>query len=605
MAHQRGSAQVNPPPSIAQTRADSLLDQINALMLNQPDSAYLLAESLRDSALKNHWPHLVAEAWMALGNASYYMGQMGKSVYFSGKALQQFEAIHDSVGMIRSTNALAGFYQDEGQWEQALQLRRKTLGWVRQLGLTYRIPGILSTIGQLQGSLGRPDSAFLYFRTALQLFEADQIRGISAAWSSLADLHQGLGRPDSALICLQQALALYPPHERIYATVALQLKLGDAYLELVNTTEAIAWCTKSLNNSRLIKALELESRACQCLSKAHEAAGNPAQALVFLKKHQILNDSLNLAEIGQQLNRLAFERKMERDSLLYLAQEREAALRFQHQINREKWAKQRLLGAGILCLIVAIGFYNRARFQRQSKLRILKEQERSEKLLLNILPADVAQELKDRGQVQAKHHHCVAVLFSDFCDFSTIANQTTPEDLVEELHTCFQAFDAMAREGGIEKIKTIGDAYMAVAGLGAPMPDLADRALRLGQHMQAFMEKRFAQPNPDQKPRFRMRIGIHCGPVVSGVVGQQKFQFDVWGDVVNTAARLETTSEPGKVNISEAVLHQVVNPEEWTFEARGTLAMKGLQPIPMFFVHPSLPRRDNKNGAAVSAPSPF
>jgi class 3 adenylate cyclase len=320
---------------------------------------------------------------------------------------------------------------------------------------------------------------------------------------------------------------------------------------------------------------------------------------------QTLNDSLNLAEVGQQLSTWAFERKIERDSILHLAEEREAALQFQHQINREKWAKQRLLGAGILFLVLAIGFYNRARFQRQSKLRILKEQERSEKLLLNILPADVAQELKDRGIVQAKHHPCVAVLFSDFCNFSTIANHTSPQLLVEELHTCFQAFDAMAHDLGIEKIKTIGDAYMAVAGLGGNVPDLADRILHLAHRMQAFMEHRYQQANPNAAPRFRMRIGIHCGDVVSGVVGRQKFQFDVWGDVVNTAARLESTSQPGQINISDATKKLVTQPEAWTFDARGTTAMKGLPPMPMFFAAPALSRGDDENGAPVPAPAPL
>ncbi|MEO8066650.1 MAG: adenylate/guanylate cyclase domain-containing protein [Flavobacteriales bacterium] len=186
--------------------------------------------------------------------------------------------------------------------------------------------------------------------------------------------------------------------------------------------------------------------------------------------------------------------------------------------------------------------------------RALAEQNRvlSDNLLLNILPEEVAEELKTKGHADAKYFDSVTILFTDFKGFTQASEKLSPRELVEELNTCFMAFDAIITARGIEKIKTIDDAYMCAGGLPEPKTSSPVAVVHAALEMQAFMTRRKAERDAQGKPAFEMRVGIHTGPVVAGIVGVKKFQYDIWGDTVNTASRMESSGEVGQVNISEA-----------------------------------------------------
>ena len=206
------------------------------------------------------------------------------------------------------------------------------------------------------------------------------------------------------------------------------------------------------------------------------------------------------------------------------------------------------------------------------------EKERSQALLNNILPLSIAQELQATGSTRPQRHEQATVLFTDFSGFTQAAAAMPADRMVAELNAVFAAFDDLCDEEGVEKIKTIGDAYMAVAGVPAEVDDHAQRSVRLALKMVAYVEARNAQSSF----KWALRVGLHSGPVVSGVVGKRKYAFDVWGDTVNIAARMEAASEPGRVNVSAFTWDLVRG--EFEGEYRGKLQAKGKGEVDMYFV---------------------
>jgi class 3 adenylate cyclase/ligand-binding sensor domain-containing protein len=186
-----------------------------------------------------------------------------------------------------------------------------------------------------------------------------------------------------------------------------------------------------------------------------------------------------------------------------------------------------------------------------------KEKQKSEELLLNILPAETAEELKKNGFAKAKRHQPVTVMFSDFEGFSRISEQLEPEELVALIDRCFRAFDEITEKHGLEKIKTVGDAYLCVGGIFTSDENLAINMIKAALEIQEFMEKLAQENEPKGNPYFRARIGINTGPVVAGIVGFKKFAYDIWGDTVNVASRMETYGAVGRVNISETTYELV------------------------------------------------
>ncbi|NEP00684.1 MAG: adenylate/guanylate cyclase domain-containing protein, partial [Symploca sp. SIO2E9] len=207
--------------------------------------------------------------------------------------------------------------------------------------------------------------------------------------------------------------------------------------------------------------------------------------------------------------------------------------------------------------------------RRQDEDDLRKSRKRAELLLLNILPQPVAERLKKGERTIADKFEAVTVMFADLVDFTQFSSQISPTELVEILNQIFSKFDRLARQHGVEKIKTIGDAYMAVAGLPKPQDNHAQAIAEMALDMQ----KAITQFNADNSAGFKLRIGINTGPVVAGVIGIQKFSYDLWGDTVNTASRMESQGLPGCIQVS-AKTYKLLQ-EHYNFEERGCLEIKG------------------------------
>ncbi len=231
-----------------------------------------------------------------------------------------------------------------------------------------------------------------------------------------------------------------------------------------------------------------------------------------------------------------------------------------------------LMGVGTVIFIMVYYFVGKKNFY----------QLRSEALLLNILPKQIAEELKAKGNVEAKQFESVTVMFTDFKNFTLISEKLTPAAIVAEIDTLFKAFDNIIGKHNVEKIKTIGDAYMCAGGLPVANSTHAIDVVNAAMDIQQFMQRHLQKRKSEGQDPFEIRIGVHTGPVVAGVVGDKKFAYDIWGDAVNIASRMESSGEAGKVNISCATYELVRN--KFNCVSRGKIQAKNKGEIEMFFV---------------------
>lgn len=245
--------------------------------------------------------------------------------------------------------------------------------------------------------------------------------------------------------------------------------------------------------------------------------------------------------------------------------------------------QQSILFIGLLLLILTSGlFYIMYRMKHKANKSISLEKARSDELLLNILPFEIAEELKTTGTTKAKVYDNVTVLFTDFKNFTIVSENLTAQELVNDINYYYSAFDDIITKHGIEKIKTIGDSYMCVGGLPEVSHTHAISTVNVALEIRDFVEIEKQKRITENKPYFEIRIGCNSGPVIAGIVGTKKFAYDIWGDTVNIASRMESSCETGKINISETT-YQLVK-DNFKCVHRGKIEAKNKGIIDMYFV---------------------
>lgn len=363
---------------------------------------------------------------------------------------------------------------------------------------------------------------------------------------------------------------------------------GNNWLQAERLELAEKSALKGLRFSKETERIRLEKLCHEILYKTSSRRNRWKQATEHLQRLEEIEDIIDDRNAADALARLemqiVFQQKEIADSLAFANETLQLELAQEKRLQEEKRRRYFWLGIGLIAIIFAFSLYFRLKQSRKSKVAIEKEKKRSDELLLNILPSDVADELKEKGEFEARLIEEATVLFTDFKGFTAMSEKLSPKDLVKDLNECFSAFDHIMHKHRIEKIKTIGDAYMAAGGLPSPDPQHARNVVEAAFELCEFVELGKQRKIAQGLPFFEIRVGIHTGPVVAGIVGIKKFQYDIWGDTVNTASRMESSGEVGKVNISEITYQQLKNSKDLKFESRGKIQAKGKGEMDMYFV---------------------
>jgi class 3 adenylate cyclase/Tfp pilus assembly protein PilF len=558
-----------------------------AAAMRQADEALEIADDLRDSAS-------TADVLVQRSTIRMMMGDYNNSLTDLQSALSIYDAIGDEHGIATVYTSIGSIHYYDRNYARAQQYYLRSLAIRQRIGDRSELATLYGNIGSVLEEMGRPDSALVYHHRHLAMRLAEGARKwIPICYSNLGVCHDKLGNSDSALHYLQASLAMFSADDRQnHAHAYAMSMLGVARLHAGQTAAAIAICEKGLAMAQELADLPMQEQCYSCLYQAYQELGNAEKALPMYQRYVAVRDSITGEQRAKELIRIEvtydFERLQLADSLKQVDARRQAEFAYQQRLSRERDQKRLLILSSIGVLLLAGGLWSRLRYMKRSRNLVQSERDRSERLLLNILPKPIAEELKEHGRARAREVEGVSILFTDFNDFTRLSERMGAQELVAEIDACFRAFDAIAAQHGLEKIKTIGDAYMCAGGLPEPRANSARDTVLAALHMQRWLVERSREREAMGLPAFRMRAGVHTGHVVAGIVGDTKFQYDIWGDTVNIAARIESAGAVDEVNISEATFQLLQADPGLTFSARGRVEAKGKGGLEMYFVREAL-----------------
>ncbi len=503
--------------------------------------------------------------------------------YIKAAEIASEEKINLALGTINTS--IADVYSLMGNHKKAIEYYRKSIFILREENDSLKIAKALYNTGDRYYKIMKYDSAMVYFNESSLIFRNINSKiGRAYSLGSIGMVHARQGRYDLAKKDINQAILLCEQVGDYSAIPEFLLSISDIYTVQNDLTAATTYALKSLNQAKINSQKKEISEANQRLSVLYEDLGNYQLSNAYLKQYHFYSDSVTNIESVQQLANLQTDYEVSQKEMEIDLLEKES------EIQLLKGRRQRNLNiasviAVVFIFIFAMGLYRRYRFTKKTNLIIEEEKNRSDNLLLNILPEETASELKQKGKVKAKRFESVTVLFTDFQGFTQLSQNLTPEELVESVDFYYSKFDEIMDKYDLEKIKTLGDSYMCAGGLHFHSADHAVKMIEAAIDIDEFV-KEAKRSNKDGQTRFDIRIGINTGPVVAGIVGTKKFAYDIWGDTVNVASRMESASEPGKINIS-ANTYELIK-EDFDCSYRGELFVKNKGMMKMYFVNGAL-----------------
>ena len=604
------------------TRIDLLGELSNNYLNINIDSSIMYAQKAVEIAEKISDTERKAYMLKQIGIGYYYQGEFVPTLDFWQSSLKEFESINHPKGISNMLSNIGSVYNSTGDYITSIDYHLRTIRIAEEHDDQFRIATALQNLGAAYSNMSEYKKAEEYYVEALaKCEELDYKKGIATITMNLSEVYRNINEFDKASQNMAIAKEIFEEMndpslpEVLIASSDLLLKRGNYNQSIVEAKRGFDIASENKSKSFMQRALLTLGNAYMASGNLNQAKSSYSQSIVLGEEigvnvdlqeayvgivdvYKRLGDNNNLIsaqdeliKVNEQFYNQANKESISNLQLEFDLEKRETELALvnaDNEIKSEQIAKAQLQRnslfaiAGLLSLLL-LGTLFLYRFSQKKNKVISEERGRSDRLLKNILPEETAEELKENGVVVPKRHQNSTVLFTDFVNFSGMAEVNSPETLVSSIDYYYRAFDKIVEANGLEKIKTIGDAYMCAGGLRNEASDYSQTSqntLTAAIDILDFVRKTNIDTPADVIP-FQIRIGIDSGPVVAGVVGQSKFQYDIWGDTVNIAARMEANSEPNKINVSEPIFNLLR--DKFDFLYRGTIDVKNKGALKMYF----------------------
>jgi len=516
------------------------------------------------------------------------LGNYEISLEYLLEALDLAEKKQDSIRLGIITNNIGLRYSELQSQEKALEYYKKAIPIYILTGREHKLDNTYGNMGRSFYILEQYDSAEVYYRRSIDLaFTNSNAFSLNNSYLGLGLVLMNKNQPDSAMKYQKLCYDIAKKNNDEYGIAQALLFAGNIQVSKGLYKKAEINIMEAIRISERLKIKPMQIDAYKAASELYKKTGNYKGALEYGSLYNGLQDTLFRQEKDKAMDIIQdYEDEKFAKEKEILSSEIELE---KLKVSRQKIQRNLFIITGSLLLLIAVLLLHRFLYMRRTKNKlaeqntlIQKEKDRSDELLLNILPHETAQELKSKGSAESRYYDHVTVLFSDFVDFTQMAEDLTPSELVSEIDQYFGQFDMIITKHGIEKIKTIGDAYMCAGGLPVQNETHAMDVVKSAIEIRNYINQKAKERIEKGLPAFQIRIGIHTGPVVAGIVGIKKFAYDIWGDTVNTASRIESSGEPGMINISQTTRDRVH--QKFKCIHRGRIEAKGKGEIDMYFV---------------------
>jgi len=606
-----------------------LIKQSTTFLAEDPDKAITIATQAKDIAEKIGFKLGEAYGLKNIGLGYYYKGEYVGVLNNWILSLQLFEQLNDETGIANLANNLGAIYAEQGDDEKALEYSLRSLKLSEKLNDKLRILSALNTIGSVYNNKQETkDKALDYllralpyceeldnkiafgtisenigeiyfdkkdfkkavfnFERAIKAFDSSSNpTNSSFAYNGIGKVYLKEGNYSQALFYHKKALAIAEKYTSKQNMVGSLEGIANVYIAQKDYNTGLGFYNKAITVGEEIKAAQELKDLYLETADAYSNLSDFKNAYKYKTLYADVKDTLYNEATSKKLGSLQLEFDLEKKQGEVNLLTKDKAITDQ-KLQRQRLFKNASMIGLALVMMIAILIYRNYRAKVKTHKILDQQKGEIEGLLLNILPSQVAKELQTQGHAIPRYYESVSVMFTDFKGFTLIADKMTPQNLIEELNICFIAFDEIIGKYNLEKIKTIGDSYMCAGGIPIPSDDHLFRIIDASLDIKNFIKKNNVDRIAAGLEPWYLRIGIHVGPIVAGVVGKKKYAYDIWGSTVNIASRMESNGEPGQVNVSSSVYEKVKDKYKCTY--RGKIYAKNVGEIDMYFLN------DDSNG---------